>query len=455
MRSLRLLWVTPNLPRRGVTAAQGYWWALLSRLAQRHEITLVAFVDPEDAAPDDRLPPGLAAVECVPRRPYVPDDPLALLPRTVRGAFCDPALRSAVAARLGAGRFDLAQYEFVEMANLIPPSSVPTILTVHQIGFAQQGPLWRAQGRQLSQAPVALFRHLRDLDWELRAVQQAHQVITVSAEDAARLRRFLPDLRVAVSPVGVDCREFRPPAAPVPAEIDVLFVGHFGHPPNVDAARFLLDEITPRIGRPVRVRIVGRAIPPELEARARPGAIEIGPLSDLRPALAAAVVVAAPVRFGTGMRGKVLEALAMARPVVTTSVGAEGLGATPDRHLIVADDAEAFATGVRRVLDDPALAARVGAAGRALVEARFDWDTVAAAHDDIYAQALAAPPPIATPPLGRAPLFRRVLDRAGRRPALAGGAALLAARAFRWYVIGRHARARNVDGDRAHGNAAA
>src|SRR5262249_53125592 len=183
------------------------------------------------------------------------------------------------------------------------------------------------------------------------------------------VRRRLPRVPSAGSPPPA------PPPAPAP---DPLFVGHFGHPPNGDAVGFLVYDVLPRLGRPVGVRVVGRGPVPPL-----PAEIDVaGAVPDVRPHLAAARVVVAPVRFGTGMRGKVLEALAMGRPVVTTSVGAEGLGAVSGRDVLVADGADGFAGAVRRVLDDPGLGVRLGAAGRALVAARFDWDAIAAAHED-------------------------------------------------------------------------
>jgi glycosyltransferase involved in cell wall biosynthesis len=432
-RRLRLLWVTPHVPRRGVMAARERWWALLARLATRHEVTLLAFVDDEDAGAAADLPPGLADVRRVPKRPWVPDDPLARLPRTVRGGYVHPALAAAVAETLRTAAPDLVQYEFTEMAALMPPATVPSILTVHQLGFAAHLPAWRAGQGGLGAGAAAVLRHLRDLDWELRAVRAAHQVVTMSPEDAARLRRFLPDLRVAVSPVGVDCADFRPPPTPPAGGPDLLFVGHFGHPPNVDAVRFLARDVLPRLGRPARLRVVGREMPPAI-ARLAGGQVEIrGPVPDVRPELAAAAVVVAPVRFGTGMRGKVLEALAMARPVVTTTIGAEGLGAASGRHLLVADGADAFAAAVAGCLDDPAAAARLGAAGRALVVERFDWDVIAAAHDDVYARVLRdpgrppAPPPLPAPPPA-------ALAALGGGVALAAGVGLAVARGLRWYA---------------------
>jgi glycosyltransferase involved in cell wall biosynthesis len=298
---MRLLWVVPWLPLRGVSAARERFWHLLARLAPRHALTLLAFVDPEDVRRAPELPPGVAAVHLVPKTPFRPEDPLALLPPTVAGGFADPAFCTAIAERLVAERYDVVQYEFSEMAHCIPGPTSRSVLTVHQISFAQERDAWRAAGRGLRRGAVFLHRHLRELDFELRAVRRVDHVVTMSAEDAARLHRFAPDLRISVSPCGVDCRTFRP--RDVPAEVDILFVGHFGHPPNVDAASFLVRQVVPRLGRGVRIRIVGRGVTPAVASLASPGRVEVaGAVDDVRPHLAAARVVVAPVRFGTGIR---------------------------------------------------------------------------------------------------------------------------------------------------------
>jgi glycosyltransferase involved in cell wall biosynthesis len=429
-RRLRLLWVTPYLPLRGIMAARERWWHLLARLAPRHAVTLLAFVDPEDEGREAELPPGLAAVHRVPKRSFHPDDPLALLPKMVAGGYCDPAFRAAVAARLAGDTWDVVQYEFTEMAHCIPGPAPRSVLTVHQIGFAQDAPAWRAGPRTLRRGAVLLHRYLRELDFELRALSRVDHVVTMSAEDAARLHRFAPDVPISVSPCGVDCHAFRPPDPPPAPDADLLFVGHFGHPPNGDAVGFLVHDVLPRLGRPVRVRVVGRGPVPPL-----PAEIDVaGAVPDVRPHLAAARVVVAPVRFGTGMRGKVLEALAMGRPVVTTSLGAEGLGAVSGRDLLVADGADGFAGAVRRVLDDPGLGARLGAAGRTLVAARFDWDAIAAAHEDVYDAVVRAP---ARADLTPEPPHRLadVAGGLGHWPGVGAGFALLLGRALR-----RHAR---------------
>lgn len=412
------------------------------RLAPRHDITLLYFVDPEDVGAEHELPPGLAAAHGVPRLPWVPEDPLALLPHTVRGGFCHPTLRAAVEARLASERWDLVQFEYTEMGHLMPPPWVPTVLTVHQIGYARLAPAWRAGGGGLREGAVTLFRYVRDLDFELRALDRAHHVVTMSREDAGRLRRFRPDLPVTVSPVGVDCSDFRPVDPPPKPEVDLVFVGNFAHPPNADAVTFLVRDVLPRLDRPVGVRVVGHGIPSELRALAnhRPGAIELAAsVPDVRPHLAAAAAVVAPVRFGTGMRGKVLEGLAMGRPVITTSVGAEGLDAQSGRELLVADDAAAFAAAIAKVLGDPAYAAGLGRVGRAFVEERFDWNRIALAHEEMYEALLSRPlPPRPARGDGMLPAACRIAAL-GRAPALAASATLLGLRALRRHLATRRA----------------
>jgi glycosyltransferase involved in cell wall biosynthesis len=431
----RLLWVTPSLPLRGISAARERWWHLLAALAPRHELTLLAFVDPEDAGRLAEAPPGLARLEAVPKAFWRPDDPLAVLPQAVAGGFSSPALGAAIAAVLGRQPFDVVQYEFGEMAHLMPLATPPAVLTVHQLGFAQQAARRRAERGGARRAAIFLHRYLRDLDFELRAVARADLVVTMSNEDALRLRAFRPDLAIAVSPCGVDAEWFRPDAVPPASPVDLLFVGNFIHPPNEDAVRFLVRDVLPRLGRPARLRIVGHAMPEALERLVRAAGGEVaGSVPDLRPHLAAARIVVAPVRFGTGMRGKVLEALAMARPVVTSSLGAEGLGARDGDDLLVADTAADVARAIDHLRGDDAIAARVAARGRALVTSRFRWEAIAEAHDAIYARVLSEPRR-ARPPRPIAPAtLTTIAHRLGYLPGVGLGTALLLLRAVGWHA---------------------
>lgn len=448
---MRILWVTPSLPRRGRSAFQERTWSLLAQLTARHEVSLLTFDDADDAAAgDDALPPGLQAVRRVRCAPQWDSDPLALLPATVRSRLADPTARVAVDAALRERTYDVVQFELIEAGHVMPAPRVTTLLTVHQVGSAQVEPQWRAAGGRWAAAPAMLFRRLRDREFEQSAVRRAHRIVALSAEDAGRIRGFAPAVPLSIVPMGVDCSHYRPSPQHRPPAVDLLFVGHFAHPPNEDAVRFLVHDVLPRLGRTVRLRVVGHAPTPAVRALARPGLVEIaGSVADVREELAAARVVVAPVRFGTGMRGKVLEALAMERPVVTTRLGAEGLGARDGIELLLADDAGAVAHAVTRCLDDAALAASLGTRGGALARHRFDWPRVAAAQEDAYEAVRRDPLPVPLPWVDEVPPLALRAARLGRIAGLLAGLAVVAGRARRW----RAAAAAGQTGLRPPGNA--
>jgi hypothetical protein len=133
----------------------------------------------------------------------------------------------------------------------------------------------------------------------------------------------------------------------------------------------------------------------------------------------------------------------MGRPVVTTALGAEGLGATDGRHLLVADDGATFAAAVRRLLADPALAAGIGTAGRALVESRFDWDIVARDHDAIYERVL-RDRDAGVGPVGARAFAIPTAPRIRGWPAIAAGGMRLGTRALAWHARSLLARRRHA-----------
>jgi glycosyltransferase involved in cell wall biosynthesis len=192
--------------------------------------------------------------------------------------------------------------------------------------------------------------------------------------DAERLAGTLPGARTVCIPNAVRLARPLPPAAPGPP-FTLLFVGTMGYAPNLDAALWLAHEVLPVLRRRTRfpVRLVLAGGPPQaLAGLARPGEVEVlGRVDDLRPLYAASHVVLAPLRAGGGTRIKVLEAMAHARPVVATKLGAEGLEAVDGVHLLLGEDAPALAEACYRLLADPALAARLAANGRALVTCRY------------------------------------------------------------------------------------
>lgn len=225
-------------------------------------------------------------------------------------------------------------------------------------------PLLRLEGR--------LLYH-----YERKLLTLFAKAFVVSKRDWAHLGRH-PKLKVI--PNGVDLHHLNYAWQPAPPET-VLFLGRMDYPPNVDAALFFAREVFPRIRNrkpSARFSIVGANPHPKVRALAREKGIEVtGFVPDIRPHLARAAVFVAPLRWASGMQNKVLEAMAVGVPVVTTSKVLAGFeGMESGKHLIVADTPEELAEAVLSLFNDPQGALRLSREARALVESYYNWDRI-------------------------------------------------------------------------------
>jgi glycosyltransferase involved in cell wall biosynthesis len=171
------------------------------------------------------------------------------------------------------------------------------------------------------------------------------------------------------------------------AEDEVLFVGNYLHPPNVEGALWLAREVWPLVRRVrpgARLTLAGRAPPPAIAALAAPDIQVPGELDDLRPLYARSTLLAAPIFWGSGVRIKLLEALACGLPVVTTALAAEGIDLREGESALFAERPAEFAAAIARLLGDANLRARLGAAGRAIVERDYDAEQVGARLVRLY-----------------------------------------------------------------------
>jgi len=163
---------------------------------------------------------------------------------------------------------------------------------------------------------------------------------------------------------------------------DIMFLGNFPHEPNVDSIKYFMESVWPHLvqGLPARARllVVGNRPPPEVMAMASDRVIVTGYVEDLEPYFATSKVFVAPLRYGAGIKGKLVMALAHGVPSVATTIAAEGIGSGESPHLCVADDPEAFAQDVMRVYSDEALWSRMRSAGWAFVEDNYSRKAAAA-----------------------------------------------------------------------------
>ena len=230
---------------------------------------------------------------------------------------------------------------------------------------------------------------LREL--ELAMVRASDVTVTVTEEERGHVLAEVPDARVTIVPT---IHEIASDVQPCDGRSGVLFVGGFEHPPNVDAATYLVREVMPlvwAVRADVKVTIVGSHAPREVEALATSRVDVRGWVAELEPLLDAARVLVAPVRFGAGMKGKVTQGLAAGLPIVTTPVGAEGLDASDGEQMLIGDTAEALAERILRVIEDDALWRSLSEQGQELITAKCSREvlderlreTLASSHLDL------------------------------------------------------------------------
>jgi glycosyltransferase involved in cell wall biosynthesis len=204
---------------------------------------------------------------------------------------------------------------------------------------------------------------------------------------------------VAAIDTGVDLEFFSPAAPskaadPGPDGGTLVFTATMSWPANVEGIHFLLDEVWPALAaaRPhIKAVIIGRNPPASLTDKIKQRGLDVtltGFVEDIRPYVAQSHVYVIPLFVGSGTRIKAFEAMAMGRPVVSTSLGIEGLDVTSGEHFVRADDAGAFSRAILALLDDAALRTRISRAARHLMEQRFSWKNVAAQFEAICLETL-------------------------------------------------------------------
>ena len=291
------------------------------------------------------------------------------------------------------GDFDVVIGDFMAALPNIPAHRTPLVYFAHNVEYL----IWK---RLAHVEPRWWRRALLEIEWrkmrraEARACREAARTIAVSDEDARRLLELAPGAPVVSMPTGVDVDYFRPhTAAEVPGRL--VFSGSMDWYPNEDAILHFVQATLPRIrvARPdATLTVIGRDPSDRLRAvaAAAGGVTVTGTVDDVRPHIAEGAVYVVPLRVGGGTRLKIFEALAMGKPVISTTIGAEGLDVESDRHAILVDDPEAFSRAVVALLDDGGRRAHLGAAGRALVEARYSWPQVARVFESQLLEAIAA-----------------------------------------------------------------
>lgn len=391
---LDVLFVSPWPPSPATFGAQRRVEGLMTALSKRHRVSCITVAGPEFDRAEAERAIGAYCEEVVilplPRSRGSAKRLLQLRSLVSRKSFERrlyrlPSLQRALDDLLLRRRYDVVSVEtphFMQhrFRQAPPGKAAPCILLdEHNVEFDLA-----RQSKDMSREPMRRLHHA--LNWrkirreEMEAWKAVDGVTFTSQNDAERARALFPGIRAAVIPNAADVDFFQPrPTDPAPDGRTVLFFGTLDYFPNQDAMLFFLREIWPRLEAScpsARLRVIGPRPTPEVLAYRGPRIEVLGLVDDLRPYLAEAACVIAPLRVGGGTRLKILEAMAMGKAIVSTALGAEGIALERERDLLIADDPAAFAAAVGRVLADPELGRRLGAAARSLVEARYSWRAV-------------------------------------------------------------------------------
>ena len=263
----------------------------------------------------------------------------------------------------------VVQSNCAEWLDYLPrlPVSVLVMHDVRALVYERQAKIANSRFERLAHlAEARLYRH-----FERKYCQEYDLVVTVSPADEAWVRQHYHVANLVTIPIPVDTDYFKPLSSEQEAPAQILFTGMMNHPPNVDAACFFARQVFSRIQAVIpqaEFWVVGRDPSPEVQELANlPGVIVTGFVPDIRPYIARATVYVVPIRFGAGMRQKILEAWAMQKCVISTQIGAEGLDYQDGSNILIADDGQEMAEKTIQVIQNPLLRDGIRGEGRDLV----------------------------------------------------------------------------------------
>ena len=402
---MNVLWLTFGLPYPADAGARIRDFHLIREAARTSAIHLFSLLPP--GAPKDvgRLQDYCKSIETF------------VLPQPLSGPQLVNFIRSGLATRpiaafpyycakavnrlrdiIAREKIDIFQVEHSLLAAYLDAAprdrTCRTVLSLHNVGFEQYRQMARLEVGFVARALYRLKAFAMS-NSERHYIPRFDCCIVASSAERELVQRALPEVRAVVIENGVDCAQWQPLPESTSAP-GLLFAGVMDYPPNADGVMLFARSILPRIRAfvpDVKLFVVGHSPPARVKALGRQPGIEVtGYVKDILPYYRRSKVTVVPLRAGGGTRLKILESMALGRPVVSTTVGCAGLEVCHGAHLLVADDPQQFADGVVQLLGDDALRAELAGNARRLVKEHYDWSTIggrlALAHREILARSV-------------------------------------------------------------------
>lgn len=380
---MRVLFIAQPFPYPPNTGSRNLIFHWLEATSHSHDVHLLWIGDPAEGR------------DSIPELPRVRIDSIAAIPATGRAGrirrLATAALvgipptslvgmittaRSEILRHLRTGHYDVAVLSENVVAGYAPILSacVPVVLFKHSVQAVDARDARRRYGMR---QPRWMLEEWMVKRFEARTCRAATVVCTVNAEDVADLaRRYRLTKPAEIVPIGVDLSQF-PCRESDPGGQVIGFFGNISWGANLDAAKWFVDQILPKVWEKVpsaHFRIIGPGSEQVAAGRSDPRITRLGPSSDIPDAMKDATIGVVPVISGTGVRLKLLEMLSLGVPAVTTSLGALGTGCVNGEHALIADDASSFAAAIVSLLEDARLRTKLKQAGWELIQ-RHSWQS--------------------------------------------------------------------------------
>jgi glycosyltransferase involved in cell wall biosynthesis len=387
---MKVLFVSALLPYPPRSGGQIRMYNLLKRLAKKHEITLVSFIRDEKErqyAPELKFCKDVVMVMRGRgmQMKYVLKTLTSSYPLLL-ATYDNGEMRQAIAGMMEKESFDLVHLEPFYVWPSLPKTDVPLVVSEHNIEYNVYGDYARHFWIPFLR-PFLFLDVVKLRIWEEKVWKRASKITAVSGEDASTIS--LINDNVDVVPNGVDIRQF-PFEEKRPKRQDpvVLFVGDFRWFPNTDAVKRLIRDVWPSLRERfphAQLRIVGRNVSWRLRAAIRAAGGDLrSDVADIPREYRDADVLVAPHAIGGGTKFKMLEAMASGLPIVTTSEGMKGLDATAGTHYLKAVQKDDYVAQVVKIWENTILREKIIRAARALVEEKYNWDTIADELDRVW-----------------------------------------------------------------------
>ena len=354
----------------------------LKILSQKHQVTLLSFMESESER--DYLPQLEELeieVKTVLRRPSTANHLFVPKPRE-HDEYHSSQMIALVQETLARRRFDVIQAEFLQMGQHVPRDlPIFKILTEHEVHYANFYADFKAETHPFGKIKK-FYDWIVQLNYEAKVCQGFDRIVCMTDEDLKLLSEFVPPHKLSKIPIGVDSDYFQPRDSVTESPPRrLLFVGNYRHTPNREAVHYFAREILPRIHRvipDVEFCVVGaNADMLDRHTLSQTGKVKvIGYVKDIRTCYQEAALFVAPIRTGSGMRVKLLEAFSMGMAVVASPLATYGFTVKNEDHLLQAPTSESFAAQTIRLLQDPCLRLRLGSNARKMIQEHYDWKVI-------------------------------------------------------------------------------